>query len=205
VSRLLATGIVLAGGASRRFGGDKLGAVVEGRPLLHHSIAAVAAVVDEVVVVVAADGAPPRLPVDLVVPVRVVRDAAAGLGPLAGLAAGLGAARAPLALVVGGDQPSLEPTLLAELLLWLGPEADGPPLDVVALDEDGHLRPLPSAVRVATVLPAARVAIAEGTRSLVGLFGGLRAGTLGPERWKALDPNGASMRDVDTRDDLPSA
>ena len=111
---------------------------------------------------------------------------------------------APLALVVGGDQPALAPTLLAELLLWLGPEAEGPPLDVVALEQDGRLRPLPSAVRVGTAGPAAAAALAAGTRSLLGLFGALRVGTLGPERWRALDPAGDSLRDVDTRDDLPS-
>ncbi len=199
-----ATGIVLAGGSSRRFGADKLAIEIDGRPLLHRAIGAVAAVADEVVVVIAADGPRPRLANDVGVPVRVVRDAAAGLGPVAGLAAGLAAARAPLALVVGGDQPSLAPTLLAELLLWLGPEADGPPLDVVALEEEGRLRPLPSAVRVATVGPAAVAALAGGTRSLVGLFALLRAGTLGAERWRLLDPDGGSLRDVDTRDDIGS-
>ena len=47
------TGIVLAGGRSTRFGGDKLAAEIGGRPLLHLAIEAVAGVVDEVVVVVA--------------------------------------------------------------------------------------------------------------------------------------------------------
>ena len=198
------TGIVLAGGRSARFGGDKLAAEVGGRPLLHLAIDAVAAVVDEVVVVIAPDGTRPRLPADFEIPIRVVRDAEVGLGPLAGLAAGLAATRAPLAILVGGDQPALQPALLAELLLWLDPEAGEPSLDVVGLEEDGRLRPLPVALRVATVRPAAAVALAGGTRSLVGLFGGLRAGTLSPEQWRALDPAGDSLRDVDTRDDLPS-
>lgn len=199
------TGIVLAGGRSTRFGEDKLEVEVDGRPLLHHAIGAVATVVDEVVVVIGADGARPRLPADLGVPIRVVRDAAADLGPLAGLAAGLAATRAPLALLVGGDQPFLAPTLLAELLLWLGSEAGGPPLDVVALEQDGRLRPLPAALRVATVGPAAEAALAGGTRSLVGLFARLRAGSLAAERWRTIDPTGDSLRDVDTRDDLPSS
>jgi molybdopterin-guanine dinucleotide biosynthesis protein A len=102
VSQPRATGIVLAGGTSSRFGADKLAVEVDGRPLLHHAIRAVASVVDEVVVVIALDGADPRLPADVEVSVRVARDAEAGLGPLAGRAAGLGGARAPLALVVGG-------------------------------------------------------------------------------------------------------
>jgi molybdopterin-guanine dinucleotide biosynthesis protein A len=205
MSILLATGIVLAGGRSTRFGGDKLAVEVEGRPLLHRAITAVAQVVDEIVVVIAPDGARPQLPADLDVPARVVRDAVADGGPLAGLAAGLAAARAPLALVAGGDQPSLSPSLLAELLLWLGPDAEGPPLDVVALEQGGILRPLPSAVRVATVRPAAAAALAGDARSLVGLFAGLRAGTLAADRWRELDPDGASLRDVDTSHDLGGA
>jgi molybdopterin-guanine dinucleotide biosynthesis protein A len=205
VSEPRLTGIVLAGGRSTRFAGDKLAVEVDGRPLLHHAMAAVATVVDEVVVVIGPDGASPRLPADLGVPIRVARDAAPGLGPLAGLAAGLAAARAPLALVVGGDQPHLAPALLAELLLRLGPAADGPTLDVVALEVGGRLRPLPSAVRVAVVGPAAAVALAGGTRSLVGLFAQLRAGVLGPEHWRRLDPVGDSLRDVDTPDNLRSS
>ncbi len=196
-----ATGIVLAGGASSRFGADKLAIEVDGRPLLHRAIAALATVVDEVVVAIAADGARPALPADLGVPVRIVRDAAAGRGPVAGLAAGLGAARAPFALLVGGDQPTLEPTLLAELLLWLDPGPEGMQLDVVLLEEDGQLRPLPSAVRVATVGPVAEAAVDEA-RGLLGLFGSLSMGTLVEERWRLLDPAGDSLRDVDTRDDL---
>jgi molybdopterin-guanine dinucleotide biosynthesis protein A len=198
------TGIVLAGGRSTRFGGDKLAAEVDGRPLLHLAIDAVGEVVDEVVVVVGTDAAEPPLPPDPRVPVVVARDAVAGQGPLAGLAAGLAAASGPLALLVGGDQPALRPDLLRELLRRLTPEAGGPRLDVVGLEEEGRLRPLPVALRVGTVGPAAAVALRGGTRSLVGLFGRLRAGTLSPAQWRQLDPAGDSLRDVDAPDDLPS-
>lgn len=197
------TGIVLAGGRSTRFGGDKLAADVGGRPLLHLAINAVAGVVGEIVVVVGADAPEPALPPDVPVPVVIARDAIAGQGPLAGLAAGLAAASHPLAFLVGGDQPALRPALLRELLLRLDAEAGDAQLDVVGLEEDGRLRPLPVALRVATVGPAAGVALAEGTRSLIGLFGRLRAGTLGPDRWRELDPAGDSLRDVDTPGDLP--
>jgi molybdopterin-guanine dinucleotide biosynthesis protein A len=203
VSSLRVTGIVLAGGRSSRFGGDKLAAEVGGRPLLHLAIDAVAGVVDEVVVVVGADAPAPALPPGGPVPVRVARDAVPGRGPLAGLAAGLAAASHPLALLVGGDQPALRPPLLRELLRRLAPEAGGRPLDVVGLEEDGQMRPLPVAIRVGTVGPAAGAALAGGTRSLVGLFGRLRAGSLGAERWRELDPEGDSLRDVDTPGDLP--
>jgi molybdopterin-guanine dinucleotide biosynthesis protein A len=205
VSVIQATGIVLAGGRSTRFGEDKLAADAGGRPLLHLAIDAVAGVVDEIVVVVGADAPAPVLLPYVPVPVVVARDAVAGQGPLAGLAAGLAAASHPLALLAGGDQPALQPALLRELLRRLDAGAGGAALDIVGLEEDGRLRPLPVALRVASVRPAADAALAAGTRSLVGLFGRLRVETLAPDQWRALDPRGDSLRDVDTRDDLPSA
>ena len=202
VSTVPVTGIVLAGGRATRFGADKLAVEVDGRPLLHHAILAVATVSDEVVVVIGSDGARPPLPADADVRVRVVRDAVADRGPLAGLAAGLAAARGRLAIVVGGDEPSLSPAVLAELLLWLGQEAHGSPLDAVALTEDGQVRPLPAALRVSSVGPVVAALLDGEARSLVGLLQRLRVGTLEPERWRVLDPDGASLRDVDTPDDL---
>ena len=98
---------------------------------------------------------------------------------------------------------AMQPAVLAELLLWLGQEGDGPPLDAVALAEGGLVRPLPAALRVATVRPVVAALLDAESRSLVGLFEHLRVGTLEPERWRVLDPDGASLRDVDTPADLP--
>ena len=203
VSTLGVTGIVLAGGRASRFGADKLSAEINGRPLLHHAILAVATVADEVVVVVGSHGARPSLPADAPVHVRVVRDAVADGGPLAGLAAGLTAARGRLAILVGGDQPSLLPALLAELLLWLDSEPDASTLDAVALVDEGLVRPLPAALRVSACRPIVAALLDGGTRSLVGLLRILRVGTLEPERWRVIDPRGASLRDVDTPDEMP--
>jgi molybdopterin-guanine dinucleotide biosynthesis protein A len=204
VTAVRVTGIVLAGGRASRFGADKLSAEINGRPLLHHAILAVATVADEVVVVIGADAARPSLPADAAVRVRVTRDAIADRGPLAGLAAGLAVARGRLAILVGGDQPSLSPALLDELLLWLDSPAGSEALDAVALAEDGQIRPLPAALRVSTVRPAVAAMLAGDGLSLVGLLERLRVGTLEPERWRVLDPYGASLRDVDTPEDLPT-
>lgn len=199
------TAVVLAGGRATRFGADKLAVEFDGRPLLQRAITAVAQVADEIVVV-AGFGAPePPLQAGVGVPIIVARDAIPDGGPLAGLAAGLAAASHPLALLVGGDQPALQPALLRELLRRLEAGTDGAAFDVVGLEEGGQLRPLPVALRVATVRPAADVALASSTRSLVGLFGRLRVEMLAPKQWRALDPAGDSLRDVDTPDDLPPA
>jgi hypothetical protein len=55
---------------------------------------------------------------------------------------------------------------------------------------------------VATVRPIVATLLERGDLSLLGLFGHLRMGTLEPARWQGLDPAGATLRDVDTPDDL---
>lgn len=200
-ARPAATGIVLAGGRATRFGSDKLAVPLEGRPLLQRAVAAVAEVADEVVVVVAAGGAAPAPPLEPADRVRVVRDAVAGAGPLAGLAAGLAAATRPLALLVGGDQPWLRPDLLRALLEELAGER-GADVDVAALADGDHLWPFPVALRVAAALPAAEAGLAGTDHRLFSLLGRLRVVRLSEERWRALDPQGASLLDVDRPEDL---
>ena len=98
--------IVLAGGRSSRFGRDKLAEPVHGRPLIGHAIGAVRHVTAEVLVVVA-PGADPGFTEG----VRIVHDERAFEGPLAGVAAGLVATDAEIALVVvlevGEDRPPI--------------------------------------------------------------------------------------------------
>ena len=102
-----ASGIVLAGGRSARFGRDKLAESIDGRPLLHLAAEAVATVATDVIIVAPPDVVPP-LPDG----VRLVHDEAAFEGPLAGCTTGLIAAREPLVLVVGGDMPALSGPVL---------------------------------------------------------------------------------------------
>jgi molybdenum cofactor guanylyltransferase len=194
--------IVLAGGRSSRFGGDKLAATVAGRPLLHRAIHAVAEVADEVVVVLAPDAPVPVLPDHLAPPLVIARDLATGLGPLAGLAAGLAAARHPRAILVAGDQPFLRVAVLRALLDVLGGDVARQPPDVAALEDGESLWPFPVALRVATVRPAAEAALASTDRRLFALFGRLHVARVPEAHWRALDPAGDTLRDVDTRDDL---
>ena len=203
MSRAGVSGIVLAGGRSTRFGEDKLAVEVDGRPLLHRAVGVVAGVVDEVVIVVGAGRPEPSLPADLRVPVVVAHDAVAGLGPLAGLAAGLAVASHPHALLVGGDQPSLQPDVLRALLDGLAGDSATTPVDVMALEDGDRLWPFPVALRVATVRPAVEAALAGSDLRLFTLFKQLRVARVPASLWRALDPAGASLFDVDRRGDLP--
>ena len=202
------TGIVLAGGASRRFGGDKLAATIDGRTLLERSVAAVAAVADEVIVVVA-PGDDRALPAPEVadpggrataVPVRRVEDPETHGGPLLGLLAALEAASEPLAIVAGGDMPSLSEDVLRALVRALG--ESGESAEAALLVRHGVERPLPAAVRNGAATQAARRLLAEDERSLVALFRALRTRPLAEAEWRGLDPAGDTLRDVDTPADL---
>ena len=185
--------VVLAGGRSVRFGRDKLAEPIDGRPLLHHAIDGVRPVAAEIIVV-AARGAQPVVPDG----VKVVRDSVAFDGPLAGLLVGLGAAREPVVLVVGGDMPSLMASVLDAMVSAL----DAPDGDAVLLEHDGRPRPLPMVVRRAAALDAAAPLVGSGVRRLGALTDGLATWIIAEPTWRALDPDARTLRDIDTPDDL---
>ena len=191
-----ATGIVLAGGRSSRFGADKLRAELRGRPLLQHPILALAEVCSEVLVALAPKAPEPTLPAVTGVPIRIVRDAVAGAGPLAGLVAGLEAAAEEVVVAVGGDQPELRPELLRLLLSSLGGAS-------AAVLTDGEApRSLPLVVRRDVALAAARRILGSERRSLLGVVFGLGAVVVPESAWRAADPQGSWRRDVDRPSDL---
>lgn len=201
MSALDVAAIVLAGGTSTRFGSDKLAAELDGRPVLHHALDAVGSVADLIVIVLAPGATEPRLPPGLVDRVRVTHDRTAHAGPLAGLAAGLAAVRDEpprIAVVVGGDMPSLVPGVLRRLADAL---AGAPSLAAMSLAAS-PAAPLPLAVRPAAVLEAADACLAEGRRSLRALLDAVPSAVLASEDWRALDPDAATLRDIDRPEDL---
>ncbi|MEM7263825.1 MAG: NTP transferase domain-containing protein [Planctomycetota bacterium] len=102
--------MVLCGGRSRRMGRAKALLPWRGRTLVEHVVATLREVTDEIVVVTSAedDATELKLPPTLQdFGVRVVRDRAPGLGPLAGIREGLEAIDAPLAYATSTDAPFL--------------------------------------------------------------------------------------------------
>jgi molybdopterin-guanine dinucleotide biosynthesis protein A len=197
------TGIVLAGGTSRRFGSDKLAADLDGATLLARTIAAVEAVADGVIVV------GPVLPSGFragEIPVMRISDPVPSGGPLVALAHALGQAVEPhpvegLAIVVGGDMPRVVPAVLASMLDRL---ASDPEVDAIVLEApDARRRQvLPLALRVAPARTVASSLLAPEDRSLKALVARLAVGELPAEAWRSLDPVGDTLADVDTREDL---
>jgi molybdopterin-guanine dinucleotide biosynthesis protein A len=185
--------VVLAGGRSSRFGRDKLELVIDGRTLLDHALDAVRGLADETVVV-----APPGQTRAVPTGVRVVHDPHPFEGPLAGLATGMDALDAAVGrvIVVGGDMPTLVPDVLRRLLQ----ELDGAVAAVLA--DEHRRRPLPMALHRGPGLEAATALVRDGERSLHALLDLLGAAVIPVAGWRELDPIGATLRDVDTPDDL---
>ena len=192
------TGIVLAGGRSERFGSDKLAVELDGRPLLHLAIAAVAEMAGRLVVVVA-PGADQALPEGLVARIDVVHDREAFGGPLVGLAAALAAVDTPTVLVAGGDMPRMVPAVLARLA-----GAVGGSRRAVTLEVPGRVQPLPMALDVIAARAAGAAVLERGGRSLRDLLRELGAASIPAPVWRALDPAGATIVDIDRPADLGS-
>jgi molybdopterin-guanine dinucleotide biosynthesis protein A len=185
--------IVLAGGRSSRFGRDKLAEPFAGRTLLDHAIAAVGPLARETIVV----GRPnetPHLPDGTI----VVHDPSAFEGPLIGLLTGLRGATQPVGLVVGGDMPTMVLSVLEALIARL----DDPTVDAVVLEDDGRDRPLPTAVRILPATSAAERLVAAGERRLGALYEALATAVIDEPTWRALDPDGKTLRDIDMPADL---
>lgn len=193
------TGLVLAAGTGSRFGGGKMLARLDGRPLVVHVLeAARAARLGRLVVVLGRDAAAVRLAL-------VATDAAVLDGALVvvnpaperglatslrlGFAAATAAPRPDGVLVLPGDQPRVRPSTIAAVLA-----ADAPPdaLAVVPTHADDRT-PNP----VLLLLPAAGALVdeLEGDRG----FGARLA--VRPERVVRVPVAGANP-DVDTAADL---
>lgn len=110
--------IVLAAGASRRFGSQKLLAELRGKPVVRWSVEnLLEAQPDEVIVVVGCDGEGVRAALEgLAVRVVVNESWAEGIG--SSLRAGIAAvgADADAAMIALGDQPGVEVRVIASLL-----------------------------------------------------------------------------------------
>jgi molybdopterin-guanine dinucleotide biosynthesis protein A len=199
------TAIVLAGGRSRRMRADKAGLDVGGRTLLEHVLAQVEPLVDEVLVsrspgrslpirprqAAKGTGLPWPQPSGAEVLLRVIPDDAAGLGPLAGILAGLRAARNDACLVVACDIPEIDVPLLQSL----SRSACGSEI-AVPIGPSGLYEPLFALYRK-SVIPAIEGLLASGERSILPLFGRCRTAVVKLE-------DASWIRNLNTRDDYAS-
>lgn len=190
------TGIIVAGGKSRRFGSDKASANLRGRPLLQWVRDALAPVVDEIVVVTAAGQTLP--PMHPSIPVTAVEDREPGRGPLAGLATGFAVAASPVCFATSCDAPLLQTRVVERVVAALGSHA------AVLPQVGGYPQPLAAAYRRELALAAAEAALAAAVNKVIAAFAGLDVLALGEDRLTPVDPDLRSFRSANTPEELAS-
>lgn len=201
-----ASGIVLAGGKSRRLGRDKRALQLgSSRPQLEETVSRLSEAVAEVIVVAGGDlmsvadllRAAPRL-------TSIVPDLQTGMGPLGGLCAGLQAARFEAALVVACDLPFLSVSVLRYLLDYAGE------YDLLVPRRAGGRLEMLHAVYRRTCLPILRSRLERGQLSLNGAIGdlsaaGLKVQLIEDSEIARLDPRLQTFFNVNTPADLQEA
>jgi molybdopterin-guanine dinucleotide biosynthesis protein A len=146
------SGLVLAGGASVRMGQDKAVMMWDGQRLVDRAVGCLRLIADDVVV---ANGRRTLPDLD----VAQIADQPPGVGPLGGIAAGLGQAEHDLVCVLAVDLPYADPDMFRALIeRWQGEAA-------VIPTGAGQPQPL-HAVWTAAAAPALGVLIADGVRSV---------------------------------------
>ena len=146
-----ATGVILAGGKSHRMGRDKLPLMVGKKPLLDRVYLALASRCSEILVAGGGGYAPAGA--------RCISDLRPGRqGPLAGIEAGLLAARHRAVFVAAGDMPFLTGDLAGYLLGLLSDD-----VPAVVPDSGSRLHPLCAAYG-REVRPAVSAALDRGIR-----------------------------------------
>lgn len=186
--------MVLCGGASRRMGTDKAKLELDGRWLIERPLEAARAVAERVLL---ASGNEPRYAeLGLECVLDTFRGGDGSAGPLAGLLAGLEAARTPWVVALACDLP-LARAYVLERLLATAVQHD---LDACLLELDRGTQPLIAAYRRESCSQAVRRALERGERRMVAFHEGLKVGSVGAER---LGPSGpASALNLNTPEDF---
>ncbi len=188
-TKLPGSALILAGGQSRRMGQDKAELPWGHVTLLDHAVEQMAALFQDVVVV---SGSKRR-----VVPgTRSVEDGGLGLGPLAGLRAGLEAAAFPWTFVMACDMPLVEPALVS--FLWSLREKSCQAVIPVA---SGKTQPFCSCYS-REALAAASSLLDAGRRSMEGLLDRLPVRWVTASEMKPWDPSLRSFTNVNTPEEF---
>jgi molybdenum cofactor guanylyltransferase len=193
--------VILAGGSSKGFSGDKGVLDLAGKPLLRHVVDAVKGLADEVIVVTStqerADVYAKLVPPN----VRFVTDAEESSGPLVAALTGFEAAQGEYSLLLPYDSPFVNIDV-ATLLF----ECSGGKSAVVPRWTNSQIDPLHAVYNTKKGLEAARRALAEGEMDLAvmvcGMHGVRYMSTLVLEQ---IDPDLKTFFCVNTPLDLKKA
>lgn len=184
------SGVVLAGGKSRRLGTDKAFVEVEGVPMIRRVLEALRACCADVVIVARDTARYQGLDA------RLMADAWPIQAPLVGVCSGLRAIRTPWVFVAACDLPFLSPDAVRLLArLAAGSDAAVP-------HTDGRWHPL-HAVYAAAAGPVLEARLEQGTWSMMDALKALRVRPVTEEELEAADPTLRTLHNVNAPQDLP--
>jgi molybdopterin-guanine dinucleotide biosynthesis protein A len=188
------TGVLLAGGKSRRMGEDKRYLVVGEQTLLERGLVVLRSIFQEVLVVIAQDSPP------LDVAARVVRDLVPDCGSLGGVYTGLTQATAPCIFVVACDMPFLDQAVIAQFT------SRRATADIVMAKLAARLHPM-HALYGKRCLPALEQMIRARQLKIQEMVShaSLRVRYVTEADLLTLDPSGRSFQNVNTPADLEVA
>lgn len=178
------SGIVLAGGQSRRMGRNKAWLEFRGRPLIEHVLDILAVLCDDLVIVADQTQDYSHL-------ARTVPDVFKRRGALAGIHAGLLAMANDLAIVVGCDMPFLNVRVL-RYMIDLACD-----YDVVVPCIDGYYEPLHAIYRQSCAAPIAQF-LTGGPRRIIEFYDQVRVRPVSQDEISRFDPALQTLVNVNT-------
>ena len=188
------TGVILAGGKSRRMGEDKRYLVVGEQTLLERGLGVIRSIFQEVLIVIAQDS--PPLDVDA----KVVRDLLPDCGSLGGLYTGLMQATTPWIFVVACDMPFLDQAVIDQFT------SRRATADIVMAKLDARLHPM-HALYGKRCLPALEQMIQARQLKIQEIVSqsSLRVQYVTEAELLTIDPSWRSFQNVNTPSDLEAA
>lgn len=200
-TQLNASGIVLAGGRSRRLGRAKALEPFQGEPLIRRVIDRLSRITDDLVFVVNDHEQASALPIssrDTDLTYEIVIDKYPDGGSLGGIYTGLLAANSQWAFVVACDMPFLNVELMRHMLSM----RDGQ--DVVVPRTDGYPEPT-HALYNKSCLPFIEKRLKRDDLKIARFFDEIRVRFLEEAEVRGLDGDLLSFFNVNTQDDLDRA
>ena len=192
------TGVILAGGQSRRMGQNKALMLLGDDPLIVHVVRQMKLVTTELLLITNE----PDLYAALEMPMYA--DIQPDMGALGGLHTGLTYATNSTVLCVGCDMPLLQPNLLSHLTTLLR-NYDAVVPCVEAADRSTIVFQTLSAVYSKRCLPVIDGMLSSGELRVHALYDRIDARIVQPHEWRALDPQGLSFFNINTPEDFEKA
>lgn len=191
-----ASGIVLAGGKSLRFGQNKSFVTIGNKSLLEKVVSCLSPVCREIIIVTTGEPTIPQF--NRSPKLRVVTDFYPGKGPLGGIYTGLKASGTHFNLVVAADMPFLNPELLRYMLSLANS------YDLVVPRVGKLVEPLHAIYTKSCLSPIERM-ITNNELRVSQLFPLVRVRYAEAEEIEKFDPHHLSFFNINTEADLAKA